>query len=330
MKSSKSAFFTGRVRVREHLFVVAVSALALTATSSAFGEIGEPTQAYREGDVYRTVPDVPGDDAQVIVFRRARQPSTQRGAAHVYVDGELEGALTPGGYTRFCVSPGAHSVEAYIGDQPVYAGKANPKSTVDLQGGATYFMGVQESGAGESVRYARADAERLLKDSREQINIVNRASQVAPCTAPAPAAAPADTPPILQFTLDAEVLFAFDRSDVASITAAGRAELGKIAAQILALPPAAVARVTLLGHADPIGADAYNLKLSEARARTVGAVLSEQGIPSALIRTIGMGSDEPVVDCPPSRNRAEQIHCNAPNRRVEIKVERASPDQPGQ
>jgi OOP family OmpA-OmpF porin len=327
MKSSKSTFFTGRRRVREHLFVVAVSALSLASTPSAFGEIGEPTQTYREGDVYRTVPDVAGDDAQVIVFRRARQPSTQRGAAHVYVDGELEGALKPGGYTRFCVKPGTHSVEAYIGDQPVYAGKANPRSHVDLQGGATYFMGAPESGAGEAVRYARADAERLLKDSREQINIVNRASQVVPCTE-APAAAVADTSPILQFRLDAEVLFAFDRSDVASITAAGRTELGKIAAQILALPPAAVARVTLFGHADPIGAAAYNLKLSEARARTVGAVLSEQGIPSALIRTIGMGSEEPIVDCPPSANRAEQIHCNAPNRRVEIRVERASPAQP--
>ncbi|WP_233871712.1 OmpA family protein [Paraburkholderia adhaesiva] len=246
------------------------------------------------------------------------------GAAHVYVDGELEGALMPDGYTRFCVTKGAHSIEAYIGDAPLYAGKFDPKTQATLQGGATYFIGVSKNGTGGPVPYRRDDAERLLQTSHEATYIINRASAVVPCRyRPAPVAPVVEAP--TRFELNASVLFDTDRGDVSSLKPEGRNELKKIAEQILLLPPGSVAGVTVVGHADPMGSRSHNQTLSEQRARTVGAVLSQYGLTRSMIRTVGMGSDEPVVNCPSKGARSEVALCNAPNRRVEIKVEHARP-----
>ena len=318
MNSSKAVFLDESVRrrpARGRLAVLALALLSLGAATAASGETGDAAaREHPPGDLYRRAPNVSREQAQVIYFRAASAASPAGGAAHVYVDGELEGALMPDGYTRFCVRRGAHADEAYIGDAPRYAGKAQPRVRLDLEGGETYFIGVSERGTGEPVRYRRADAERALATSREQTHIVNRASAVVRCRELA-------TAPAIEFEVRAEVLFAFDRSDAASITADGRETLERIATEIRGLPPDAIARVTVLGHADPIGASAYNQALSEARAQTVGEVLSEHGIAPGLIRTVGKGSDEPVVQCPSEGDRTRRIDCNAPNRRVEIKVE---------
>jgi OOP family OmpA-OmpF porin len=302
MKSSKAAIF-------------AVSMLMLAATPTAFG-------ATVKGDVYRPALAVSEDQAQVFFFRRASPLASTyaNDAAHVYVDGHLEGALMPGGHTRFCVKRGTHSIEAYIGDAPLYAGKTHPKTQLELDGGETSFVAVAENGTGEPVEFGRPEAEALLRKSREQRHIINRASAVVPCVAPAPApVAPPQRP--VEFKLNAEVLFEFGRSDIASITHAGLDELKKTAEQILALPPDVVARVTVVGHADPIGKRGYNLALSQQRAQTVGEMLSRYGVSTGLIHTDGAGSAEPVVHCPPTDDRAERIGCNAPNRRVEVNVE---------
>jgi OOP family OmpA-OmpF porin len=238
----------------------------------------------------------------------------------VYVDGELEGALMPNGYTRFCVKPGTHSIEAYIADAPLYAGKSNPKTEVNLQGGSTYFVAVNEKGTGEPVPFRRADAERLLTTSVEQTNIINRASRVVPCSY---RVVVAEAP--IQFKVNASVLFDFDRGDMPSVKPEGRKELKKIAEQMLALPAGTVAGVSIVGHSDPMGNAAYNLQLSERRAQTVGDVLAEYGIARSTIRTSGMGSANPVVDCPRTGSRESVLACNAANRRVEIKVEQSAP-----
>jgi len=310
------------MRIRERCFVFALSMLSLSVTTTAFAETDPSSEEPRQGQIYRRAPAVSPDYAQIVFFRAAGQSSSSNEAAHVYLNGELEGALMPDGYTRFCVKKGTHSVEAYIGDAPLYAGKADPRTEINVEGGGTYFLGVSENGTGEPVPFRRADAERLLKHSREQINIINRASAVVPCgDQPEPVAA---NP--VRFKLDTSVLFDFGQGQLSAMTAAGRNELKKIAEQIVARSPNTVLHVTVLGHADPIGSATYNLKLSEERARTVGDVLSQQGVPSGMIRTVGMGSAEPVVRCASTGDRAKRISCNAPNRRVEINVESPRPD----
>jgi OOP family OmpA-OmpF porin len=147
----------------------------------------------------------------------------------------------------------------------------------------------------------------------------------APATpAPAPAPAPAPTPkpeapkpppaPVAQkVTLAADVLFDFDKS---VIKPDGKSRLDDLAQKVRAI---SLEVVIAIGHADSIGTDAYNQKLSERRADAVRDYLVSKGVDKAKIETIGMGEKQPVVQCD-QKNPKELIACLQPNRRVEVEV----------
>jgi OOP family OmpA-OmpF porin len=69
------------------------------------------------------------------------------------------------------------------------------------------------------------------------------------------------------------------------------------------------------GYTDDRGGDAYNLKLSEARAASVVDYLVAQGVPRANLRARGFGKADPVAD-----NRTEEGR--ARNRRVTVQFMR--------
>lgn len=73
--------------------------------------------------------------------------------------------------------------------------------------------------------------------------------------------------------------------------------------------------VRVTGHADAIGSDEYNLRLSERRAWSVSEVLSQYGVERYRIRTNGMGEMAPIASNADEWGRAR-------NRRVEISVVR--------
>ena len=54
--------------------------------------------------------------------------------------------------------------------------------------------------------------------------------------------------------------------------------------------------VTLIGHTDPRGEEAYNYGLARRRARAVYDWLVRQGVPGELMLTAGVGSREPRND----------------------------------
>ena len=76
--------------------------------------------------------------------------------------------------------------------------------------------------------------------------------------------------------------------------------------------------VSVVGHADAIGSDAYNYRLSERRAYSVSEVLSQYGVDHYRIRTSGMGEMSPIATNATEWGRAR-------NRRVEISVRREDP-----
>lgn len=70
-------------------------------------------------------------------------------------------------------------------------------------------------------------------------------------------------------------------------------------------------RLLVVGHSDATGTAEYNQKLSERRAKTVGRVLVQAGIPASSIYYQGAGSSRPIADNSDPFVRGQ-------NRRVEI------------
>ena len=78
--------------------------------------------------------------------------------------------------------------------------------------------------------------------------------------------------------------------------------------------------VIAVGHADRLGGDAYNMKLSVRRADSVKAYLVSKGIAASRIYTEGKGERQPVKDCQGSSKTKELVACLEPNRRVETEA----------
>ena len=120
-----------------------------------------------------------------------------------------------------------------------------------------------------------------------------------------------------------EVVFAFDRSGVADIRPASRAQLDTLAER-LKRDGLVIESVDLVGHADRLnrtGNAAYNQALSEKRVATVRDELVRLGVEPARISTSARGDGTPVVDCSGrGLSGAALQECLLPNRRVEVQV----------
>jgi OmpA-OmpF porin, OOP family len=71
--------------------------------------------------------------------------------------------------------------------------------------------------------------------------------------------------------------------------------------------------LTIIGHTDAVGTDAFNDELSRQRANSVVAMLKARGIDTQRVSAVGRGSREPLV---PARKGVPE----AKNRRVEIRL----------
>ena len=115
--------------------------------------------------------------------------------------------------------------------------------------------------------------------------------------------------------LQADALFAFDSDAVSDLGAALLDDMvGNLTAAILLEQ-----KIEITGYTDRIGPDAYNLALSKRRAESVRSYLVAKGVVPTYIETKGLGSANPVVECPGIRGQA-LIDCLAPNRRTEVEV----------
>ena len=139
-----------------------------------------------------------------------------------------------------------------------------------------------------------------------------------PKAAPAPAAA-APAPPKrcdASVTFQKDETFAFDRY---VLTEAAKQRLDADVIGTLATC-ASVEAVVIEGHADRIGSQQYNQKLSERRADSVKTYLVGKGTARDKIETIGMGKTVPATFCPDSKDRKALIACLAPSRRAIISI----------
>lgn len=82
--------------------------------------------------------------------------------------------------------------------------------------------------------------------------------------------------------------------------------------------------LNLSGHSDRLGSPEYNQQLSEKRAEALKAWLVARGIDADKIETFGYGQTMPVKSCPDEKGKA-LVECLAPNRRVVIELQAATP-----
>ena len=136
----------------------------------------------------------------------------------------------------------------------------------------------------------------------------------APAPAPAPVAAPRRCDAAVTFQNEETFPFAKDELTSAAKGRLDRDVLGRLAAC------AGVEAVVIEGHADRLGGQQYNQKLSERRAESVKAYLASKGADPNKVETIGMGKTVPAKFCRDVKQRAELIACLAPNRRAAISI----------
>jgi iron complex outermembrane receptor protein len=116
-----------------------------------------------------------------------------------------------------------------------------------------------------------------------------------PVVAPAPAAAPKSY----------LVFFDFNKSD---LTPQAQTIVDQAAHNAA---PAKVTQLTVTGHTDTVGSDAYNMRLSRRRAESVAARLEKDGIPSSEVEIVAKGKRDLLV---PTADGVKEPQ----NRRVQI------------
>ena len=160
------------------------------------------------------------------------------------------------------------------------------------------------------------------------------ATQEAPPPAPAPAptpapapAAPPPPPPVVQappppapkqpVSIASKELFEFNQ---ATLTPEARALLDKeVIERMRQFGSIKIIRIS--GHADRLGGEQYNDKLSYRRAEAVRAYLVSKGVDRSQITLFAFGEARPVSACADSKPGKALIECLAPNRRVEIDIQ---------
>ena len=80
------------------------------------------------------------------------------------------------------------------------------------------------------------------------------------------------------------------------------------------LKGADIKSISIAGHTDSVGSDAYNMKLGQRRADTVKSYLVERGVSSSKITTKSFGESQPVASNKTAEGRAK-------NRRAEVDVD---------
>jgi OOP family OmpA-OmpF porin len=187
---------------------------------------------------------------------------------------------------------------------------------VDLKGTVGYVIDqrgyVAKSGAGlcwrtgywtPAMAIAECDPDLAKKE------VPTTTPPVTPPVAPKPAAK--------KVTMAADALFDFDK---AVLRPEGKKKLDQLVADVKHIKLEVIIAV---GHADRIGSDKYNQKLSERRAAAVKDYLVSKGVEANRVYAEGKGEKQPVTGtkCGKSVVKSKKlIECLQPDRRVEIEV----------
>ncbi len=144
--------------------------------------------------------------------------------------------------------------------------------------------------------------EELCPFDTPELAVIDKAKLVAD----APVRARVSAPPVpAKVTLSSDALFDFDKS---SLKAEGQKNLDDL---LTKMKGQSYEIVLATGHTDGVGSEAYNQKLSVARAESVKTYMVSKGLPADKIRVEGKGKSSPIASNDTEEGRAK-------NRRVEV------------
>ena len=253
---------------------------------------------------------VPDDRSSVVVYRQA--DAIAGPTVNIYVNGQYSGSLQPNAYRQETVCAQNQRFHAeFTKSDAGYRHKLNSGDYYNLPEAAVSFFKVVDDGAGNPVLQAVSPEQAAveMKGIPRQNHTLSRVSGTQQCAIV-----------LKKYDLQVSALFAFDRSDYASMLPQGKQKLAEISDEIRKHPDF-VRSVAVVGHTDPEGKPQYNHRLSIDRAETVKRVLVESGLDGRLVSAEGKGERELAVkNCRAKypANSKERKQCDQPNRRVEV------------
>jgi OOP family OmpA-OmpF porin len=265
------------------------------------------------GERFAQLPAVAAHQSRIVVYR----PEDGRvGATSIFVNGRYHASLVPGAWCQLCYASGPVEIATRQMQAATRPAKDRYEaiSALTLQGGQVHYLRVSDTNNLPVLRpVASAQALQELGASREQLHTVSRVAQTCVDVMPAPAV------PVQTYTLPADTLFAFDRSDRAGMTDAGTRAIDLLLDR-LGQDYSRIDRLHLIGHADPLGLPERNERLAIERAQTVRDYINATRSLQAPITAEGRSSREPVVRHCGRVATPQAIACNQPNRRVAVEV----------
>ena len=163
-------------------------------------------------------------------------------------------------------------------------------------------------------------AEDLIGDAQKSAEACTPApAPVVARAAPVPVPVPAAAAPV---NAAANVLFNFDKRDMANVRSYTKDQLDSLIAQVKG-GAITVTAIKLIGHADRLNSTGnanYNVQLSQDRVNTIKTYMVNAGVPANLISTDFRADTTQIEACTKDkfRSNAELQECLLPNRRVEV------------
>jgi OOP family OmpA-OmpF porin len=276
------------------------------------------------------VPRMLAKEQTRLVFYRL-STDTSSGVASVYINGVYQASLQSGAFTELCMPPATVEVGARMVTNGAQSrDEMDVVNSLILKGGDDLFVRVSEPTTGRAAFVAVKPEQALpeLVKLRAQQHTVSRVpnSQVcqdAPKVATPPVKAPAKetSMKVQTITLEADALFDFGKSDVASIPPKGHRILNHLVDRIKSeFGRGDRVRIQIVGYADSFGSDATNMRLSKERAAAIKAYFVQGGLSASSIKTDGRGDHGRVITTCGTKLTPENVACNKPNRRVVVTV----------
>lgn len=298
--------------------VLMAAAWVLVGCAASSGKLQGPAGEFRP------LAQTQANEAVVVFFREGGSDTR---VPLVLANDRVVGSLLADRYAQARICAGALAVGAADRADTVSVPRYQ---SLSAQAGQVIYLQVNEGSAGNfSLTPLSQDrAQERLGKLKMASHIINRhvpdcAPPVVPVAAPAVVPAPVIAPPVpvvlKRVLLGSDALFAFDKSADADMLPAGRSAVDALAREIRA-QGVVVERLRVSGHTDRLGGDAYNMKLSQARADTVARRLRAGGLTLPIVAE-GRGEHEPVTtQCVGQKTTPALVACLQPDRRVSIEL----------